>query len=227
MSLELLEQALLMEDTSGIDEILNVAAENGDVVPREIDLLTIRKMMIRIKMNDLEIRKMKDLKSAIVESWDRKIKAIEEESENLKSVIDHWIRESNGGKAASFPDVGTATTRKVPHQVVVKDPIQFRNWLEQRGKLHSFLKPPELDVAAAKSNIISEIEAQADALAEEALKRIMEDEPDRKWTKKELAAKKEEMLAEILPRVVASYGLSEGVVEYQPEGKTLTIRFNK
>ena len=227
MSLELLEQALLMEDVSGLDDILNVAKESGMKVPKEIDLLTIRKMMIRYKMNELEIKKTKELKSAVMESWDKKIKSIEEDNESLKAIIDHWINETNGGKPAAFPDVGTAGTRKVPHSVSVKDPILFRHWLEQRGKLQLFLKPQELDVTAAKNDIVTYIDDTADRLAEEELKKLVEADPERKWSKKELAAKKEGLLKEIIPLVVASAGLQEGVIEYQPESKTLSLRFIK
>ncbi|QHW35759.1 hypothetical protein GZH47_33235 (plasmid) [Paenibacillus rhizovicinus] len=224
---DLLQEALLSEDVSMLDEMMemlaNVKAAGGHV-PQEVDEMTIRRMMIRMKINEREISKDKKMKSAIVETWDGRIKKKEEEVKTLRAFIERWIIETNKGKPLQL-DVGTASTRKVPHAFEIKDPILFREWLKSIGKEATFLKPQELDVTAAKADIIEYVDKNADEMAEAELKKLQEENPDKKFTKAELKRRKDELIAGYIPALVAKVGLPENVGEYKAEGQSVNLRF--
>lgn len=227
MSTELLDQAIMTEGESMFEEmeaLLGAVKEAGGYVPAEIDELTIRRMMIRIKMNEREIKKNKQLRDAIKETWDKRIKGKEEESEQLRKVIDRWIHEKNNSKPLQL-DVGTAGVRKVPHNFNIKDQILFRTWLEARGKLNDFLLPQALDVTAAKDDIISWIDKTAGEKADKDLEKLIADNPDKKYTKAELKRRKDEFIAGYVPQLVAEVGLPETVADYKPESQSISLRF--
>jgi hypothetical protein len=159
MSLDILEQALLSEDVSVVDEILNIVQEtkdNGHYVPKEIDEMTIRKMLIKNKMIEKEIEKKKQYKQAIVDSWNQQIEKLEKEYENISDIILYYIQEKNNGKNLSF-DVGTVSARKVSDGIEVEDKKTFEQFLLDNNLRNEFLKEPEVDFTKAKNQILKQI----------------------------------------------------------------------
>jgi hypothetical protein len=225
--MELLEQALLSEDVSMLDEMMEMiqnVKESGGHVPAEIDELTIRRMMIRMKINERDIKKNKAMKSAIMETWDQRIKKHENENEALRAVIEKWVRDTNKGKPLQL-DVGTVSMRKVAHNIAVTDPIIFREWIKANGKEALFLKPAEFDVTAAKSDVIDYIDQTVDKMAEEELAKIQAADPEKKFTKAELKRRKDDLIKQHLPGVLSSVGLPENAAEYKAESQSVSLRF--
>jgi hypothetical protein len=159
MSLEILEQALLSEDVSVVDEILNLIQEtkdNGHYVPKEIDEMTIRKMLIKNKMIEKEIEKKKEYKQAILDSWNKQIEKLEKEYQNISDIILYYLQEKNNGKSISF-DVATVSARKVSDGIEVEDKKSFEQFLLDNELRNEFLKEPEVDFTKAKNQILNQI----------------------------------------------------------------------
>lgn len=157
------EQALLMEfDPSMFDEInalVEGVKEAGGYVPRQVDEITIRKMIIAKKFKNQEIDRLKRLRDAVKAEWDKKIKAAEKEIEGMDSVIHNFIEKDNKGNKLIL-DVATVSLREVKHGIDVMDPEALKLYLSQRGVLHQFMMEPQLDTTAAKNYVIEEMERQ-------------------------------------------------------------------
>lgn len=212
MSLDL-EQAFELE----LEEMMQqMEEENGTPELTEYD---IRNFLIASKYLSKEIDDLKRMKAAVVHKWDERIKKKQDNLDYVQSTIRKFLAESKKDKLEY--DVGTISTRKVPHKVKIEDELKFRIYLNEQGKLNAFLKPAELDKKEVSKYIMSSVD---EAIEEEFKKRYEKQlEAEGKVTK----AKEKKIYDQIKTDMVDHLKkvVPEGV-EYVPQDETLQIRFN-
>lgn len=219
-SAALFKEAVLSEDLSLMDEMLENMKANGHV-PVELDDFTIRKMVIKRDKLKQDIERFKNLKRAVLEEWDRQIKKREEDIKILEDLIYHYIKTKNGGQALKL-DVGTISTRRVSHSVKVMDKEKVKAYFEGIGRLNEVVKEPQLDETLVKQFFLNNFES---VIQEEVEARIRQEELE---TGKKVTKKREkEIREEIIQRAAENFKLllPEGV-EYVEPTETLSIRMN-
>lgn len=162
MSLDLLEAALMQEDVTPINEMLELienAKAAGETIRQPLDQLTIRKMIIKMKMLQKEVEQQKAMQKAIFDAWQSKIDKITHQIDDLEEVVYAWLTEQNKGKTLSL-DVANVSLRKVKSNVEVLDKKAFEQFMKDAGKYEDFLKSPELDVTKAKNDVLSYVESK-------------------------------------------------------------------
>ena len=131
----------------------------------ELDEMQIRKMMFAIKYIEEEAERLKRLKTAVVAEWDRRIAEKTQNVDEIKAKIKEYVTVQNKGKALKL-DIGTASLRKVKHNLEIKDKAALRIWLSNNDKLENFLKPAELDTTLAKNHLLAKVEKNELALVD-------------------------------------------------------------
>ncbi|WP_067923911.1 hypothetical protein [Alicyclobacillus shizuokensis] len=150
------EEAILEEDLAGIEEMLEAYEENGGQTFM-LDELMVRKLIIKRKILREEVDRLKALRDAVKQEWDKKIQRVVEQIEDIDGLVKHYIMNVNGGKALKL-DVATISPRKVNHNLVIKDPVAFEGFLAANGVRDQFLKEPQLDATKAKNYLLQKIE---------------------------------------------------------------------
>ncbi|SFJ63750.1 hypothetical protein SAMN02799624_05299 [Paenibacillus sp. UNC496MF] len=236
------ELALSEEDLSmldSLDQLIANVQEAGGTVSRELDELTIRKMVIRRKFMLREQERLKMLRDAIKAEWDQKIKKIDDEIANMDKLMLQFVVEK-GDKLQL--DVATVSQRKVGHKVTISNEDDFKAQLSAAGLLEQFLGDRPVNLAAAKSHYIAELDKEIDTIEEsakqmikakeEALKFAMKEmkPADKKEAQAQMAREKKEILqgAELAIReAIESFKMRlPAALAYEPESKGLSIRMN-
>jgi hypothetical protein len=236
------EMALLEEDLSmldGIEAMLEAVKEGGGNIGRELDELTIRKMVIKRKILLKEQERLKGLRDAVKSEWDRKIQKIDEDIKNMEAVIQKYV-ENLGDKLVM--DVATISPRKISHKINIINEEDFKVYLEKRGLLENFLGERPFNVSAAKNYFLNELDKQIDQIHEQAKIKIKEREEqlkeewkalkpaDKKVAQAEWAEEKKAILKQA--EEAAQLAIKSFVAEmpeslsYEPEGKGISIRMN-
>jgi phage host-nuclease inhibitor protein Gam len=209
------EQALLEEDLSILEDMEALLAnveEGGGKVAREMDELLVRKLIIKIKLLKEEQERLKRLRDAVKAEWDKKIQKVEQEIEQINGLVKHYLTHANKGKKLQL-DVATVSLRPVKHSIKVVNKAALKEYLQQIGKMHQYLKEPEIDTTKVQNDAIAEMETRI----QQAVELAKLSNP--KITKEELDQVIEEAKAQYLSELPP-------FMEYKPEDKTISIRMN-
>lgn len=90
------------------------------------DEMAVRSALIRIQQLEVDEERVKATRTAVVESYDRKLQEIEEQRRWLRQMLQAWVERH--GKT-SFPDVGTAYSRRGDPAIEVTDRTAFKKAL--------------------------------------------------------------------------------------------------
>jgi hypothetical protein len=229
MSVVTLQEALHVEAKEAImsleemmKEMLGNVEEGGGNVPIELDDFTIRRMLLARDYLKKDIKKMDEMKKAIIADWDRRISKKKEQVEAIEGIVSKYIKEQNGGHPLQF-DVATASMRKVPQKIEIKDEIKVRQYLQEEGKLESFLKPAELDKTLLKDHMMKQLMEKVEEEAQKRIQQEIEASEKKKISKKREKEIHDQVLAEMTEQLKVM--LPEGF-EYIAPSETLSIRSN-
>lgn len=221
-----LEEALEFEAKESVDSIkdmmdmmLQNVQEAGEHV-RDIDEITVRRMLLARHYILKDIDKMKDMKKAIVNDWDRRIKSKEEEVQKIESIVDYFIREKNGGKTLSL-DIATSSLRRVNHKIKVTDEEKVEAYLKEKDILDHFLKK-QIDKTKVQTYMLNQFSTSIQPIIDQRIEEEKEMN-NGKITKKRMGEIELEVIEEQLPKFNET--LPEGFELEMPK-KVLNIRSN-
>jgi|SRR5579875_895156 len=237
------ELALLEEDLSMLDEmdalLSNVEEATGSTGERIVDELLIRKMIIKKKFMEKEKERLKQLRDAVKAEWDKKIAKIDEEASKMDGIIQHFL-EKNGEKLQL--DVATVSLRKVKHKVKVTNEEDLRSFLTDAGMIEQFLGDRPFNVTAARNYYITRLDDAIKQINDQAKEMMKAKEEEYKEKTKGLKAADKKIEKELLDQAKkeiqanAEKAIKETIdefkqalpdcLEYESEGKSLSIRMN-
>lgn len=238
----LLNMAHMMEHEDmmlELDAMLEEYKENGGVV-REFNDLDIRRMVIRRKYLTQDRDNLKEMKAAVVNQWDQRIKSKENQIDQINEIIYNYALQRGGSVVL---DVGTVSMRTNKHKVEITDLDALTALIETRDDKDKFLKKPEYDETAIKAYFTGLLDTSIEGIE---LKRKAElDALDAKYNeevkeikkpadKKIIQAKYAELKKQVHKEMDA---LSDKTIEefkqwipdcvsYVPSSKSLSIRMN-
>lgn len=228
-----LEEALAFEAREAADEISNLFSieemmgsmlenveEGGGYVRQDLDDYQIRKMLLARHYMQEDVKKMEEMKKAIIQDWDARIAKKKKDIQNIESIVDHYIKTEKDKKTLSL-DIATASVKRYPHKVQVENEDKVKEYLAKQNLLDKFLKEPVLDKTAVQKYFEEKFQKHVESLANEAIEK--EKEELGRVTKK----REKEIIIEITDRELPKFNetLPEGFALKMPEEK-VTIRSN-
>jgi hypothetical protein len=221
-ALELEAKEVVMNLEEMMQEMLGNVEANGGYVRPELDDFTIRRMILARNYLLKDVDKMEEMKKAIVADWDRRINKKMEQVKTIENIVNHYIKEQRHGHPLQL-DVATVSLRKVPQKIEIKDELKVRQYLKEKGKLESFLKPAELDKKLLKDYMMKQLMEKVEEEAQKRIQQEIEASEKKKITKKREKEIREEVLAEMTEQLKEM--LPDGF-EYVAPSETLSIRSN-
>jgi|GEM_PF-4394483 len=222
-----------------LDAMLEEYKENGGVV-REFNDLDIRRMVIRRKYLTQERDSLKEMKDAVVDQWNQRIKSKDNQIEQINEIIYNYALQRGGSVVL---DVATVSTRTNKHKVEITDLDALTTLIETREDKDKFLKKPEYDQTAIKAYFtglldtsIEGIElkrkAELDALDAKYNEEVKEIKKpaDKKIIQVKYAELKKEVHKEkdaLIEKTIEEFKQwIPDCVSYVPSSKSLSIRMN-
>lgn len=131
------------EYTLGVDELhelvtMGMASE-----------MRVRDALLRIAALEERRARLAQTKMAVIDRYDHALAAVERQIDRFRQAVETWIVEANGGKAVSFPDVGTAYLQAQKPRVEVADRDAFERWATERRYVREVV-----DLALAKAEAL-------------------------------------------------------------------------
>lgn len=117
------------------------AEDDGTLGHRTVayEELHVRALLLELRALEQERQRLSTLAEAIVARYHAKGESLRQRADQIRTSVQTYLAEHNGGQALAFPDVGTAylTTRKAKPKVV--DAAALADWFETEQKL---IEPP-------------------------------------------------------------------------------------
>lgn len=228
MSIELSEalsyEAEHIDIESIMSQMISGFSETNDV-KTETTPAQIRNMALASKYAKEEVDRLKEMKKAVSQQWDKKIEAKNEQVNQINDYIQHWIESENKGKKLTL-DFATisVSTRKQKLEFNNDKIKEARQFLNQQGILNGFLKQPEVDVDLLTSSINQSLNKEYEDGVGFVIEQYKQQHPDEKLTKTKENQLKQEYLEGIQERYAAFYN---SFMKLKPETKSLGIRMSK
>lgn len=220
-----------------LDEMLEAYKENGGVV-REFNDLDIRRMVIRRKYLTQEKDNLKQMKDAVVDQWNQRIKSKESQIDQINDIIFNYTIQRGGSLVL---DVGTISTRTNKHKVEITDLESLASIIETREDKEQFMKAPAYDETAIKNYFVGLLDSSIEDI--ETIRKSKLDELDAKYNdevkeikkpadKKVIQAKYADLKKEIhkehdaiIEKTIEDFKKwIPDCVSYVPSSKSLSIR---
>ncbi len=202
-----------------MQEMLGSFNQEKGYTPTPIDEIRIRKMMLARKYIEHEAKRLKVLRDAVKEEWDKRIDKKNEEAAAINDFIEKYLKDFNDGKKLSL-DVGTATLKRTAPKTKVIDVERAKKFLKEHGKLDLFLKAPDLDVTLLQDTYLNQFDKMVEKETKERIKKEIEASDKGKITKK----REKEIKLEVENDLSDDYFNSlPDFMKYIPESKKLSI----
>ena len=228
MSIELSEalsyEAENMDIESIMAQMVSDFSETNEV-KTETSLVQIRNMALAAKYSKEEVERLKEMKKAVSDQWDKKINAKSEQVEQINNFIQHWIETENKGKKLALDFATISVSVRKPKLEFNKDKLaEAKQFLEQQGILNGFLKQPEIDTDLLTKSIKQTMDNEYENGSKAIIEQYKAQNPDEKLTKTKEKQLQEEYFEGIQERYAAFYG---SFMNLKPEVKSLGIRMYK
>lgn len=228
MSVELQEAYRYEMETLNVEQLMAQMLgnyEDATDTKHEVTPLKIRNMLLAAKYLEGEAAKLKEMKKAVSEEWDRKINAKLADKASIDAFTLQWLENENKGEKLAL-DFATASVRKTKPNLVFNAEKKDAaiNFLTKNNALEGFLKPAELDTSKLMDFVNDAIEKAVTKNRSSYIEKYLDANPDKPLSKK----KEKELENDLKEFTVKQYAeFYNGFIDLSEAKTSLSVRLSK